>query len=107
MSLTMNYDKIDDKWVFNPSGDIDIYTSNDFREKIMGAFEKENKDILINGDRLEYIDSTGLGALIFILKNIQDRGFKLYLENIKPNIKKLLSITELDKVFIIRGDSNE
>lgn len=107
MSLSMDFNKTDDKWVFNPCGDIDIYTSMDFREKVMKAFETENKDILINGEKLEYIDSTGLGALIFILKNIQERGYKLYLENIKPNIKKLLSITELDKVFIVKGESNE
>lgn len=107
MSLSMDYSEIEDKWVFNPCGDIDIYTSMDFREKIMRAFEEENKDILIDGEELEYIDSTGLGALIFVLKNIQERGFKIYLDNIKPNIMKLFTITELDKVFIIRGDSNE
>ena len=32
---------------------------------------------------------------------------KIYLSNIKPNIRKLFDITELDKLFIIRGDDNE
>lgn len=107
MDIKMEIKEIDDKWVFNPIGDIDIYTSMKFREEVMKCFEKENKDILIDGTKLDYIDSVGLGALIFILKNIQEKGFKVYLDNLKPNIVKLLTITELDKLLVIRGESNE
>ncbi len=107
MDMKVENNKDSNKWVFQPAGDIDIYTSMEFREGVMEAFEEENKDILIDGTNLDYIDSTGLGALMFVLKNIQDRGFKIYLENLKPNILKLLTITELDKLMVIRGGENE
>lgn len=107
MGLIMNgvENKEENKWIFSPKGDLDIYTSNEFKEIIINLFKEEHKDILIDGSNLEYVDSTGLGALIYLLKEVQNEGFQIYLENIKPNIKKLFSITELDKLFVIRGEN--
>lgn len=107
MELFIEIDKKEDKLRVEPTGDIDIHNSGKFKEEVLKRFKEDKKDILLDGVKLEYIDSTGLGALIYIYKEIKDEGYKLYLENIKPNILKLLSITELDKIFEVRGESNE
>ena len=109
MSLDMqiNFDEKENRWVFLPKGELDIYTSTKFKEDILTSFDSRKTDILIDGEKLEYVDSTGLGALIYILKNLKDNDYKIHLWNIKPNIKKLFNITELDKLFIIRGEINE
>ena len=59
-------------------------------------------DIVFDFENLEYIDSTGLGALIFIYKSVYENN-KVKIENVKPNIKKLFTITKLDTMFMI-GD---
>ena len=109
MALNMEviFDENEKKWVFSPEGEIDIYTYPKFKEEILKCFNDNQTDILIDGKKLDYIDSTGLGALISILKNLRDNEYKIYLTNIKPNIKKIFDITELDKLFIIRGEKNE
>lgn len=109
MSLNMetDFDKEKDSWVFFPKGDLDIYNSKEFKNEVIENFNKENKDILIDGKDLDYLDSTGLGALISVLKTVKDTDYKIYLENIKPNIRKLFYITELDKLFVIRGEKDE
>ena len=109
MSLEMkvSFDEDENKWVFSPSGEIDIYSSLKFKEEILKNFNSKKTDILIDGEKLEYIDSTGLGALIYILKSLKDDDYKIHLMNIKPNIKKLFDITELDKLFVIRGGTND
>lgn len=109
MSLDMeaSFDEKENKWLFLPVGDIDIYTSAKFKEEILEKFNSNKRDILIDGKNLDYIDSTGLGALIYILKCLKDDNYKIHLKNIKPNIKKLFDITELDKLFLIRGGLNE
>lgn len=94
-------------WVIMPEGDMDIYTSGTFKEDVLNSFEKTPTDLLIDGEKLDYIDSTGLGAMIGILKKVKEHDHKIYLQNIKSNIKKLFDITELDKLFVFRGDSNE
>jgi anti-sigma B factor antagonist len=45
--------------------------------------------------------------LIGILKQVKEDNKKIYLSNIKPNIRKLFDITELDKLFIIRSENDE
>ncbi len=108
MSLNTKVDFNHDhnQWVFKPVGEIDIYTSSVFKEEIVKSFEERKANLVIDGRQLDYIDSTGLGALISLLKMLQDTEYKIYIDNIRPNIRKLFDITELDKLFIIRGDEN-
>ncbi|MBN2286479.1 MAG: STAS domain-containing protein [Tissierellales bacterium] len=83
-----------------PIGDIDIVTSKEFKEEIL-KFIEEEKEILIDGQKLDYMDSTGLGVLISLLKKTRENNSKLYLSNLKPNIYKLFDITGLTDVFEI------
>ena len=109
MSLDMNvsFNEKENIWVFAPEGELDIFSSPNFKEKVVNAFESRNSDIMIDLEKLEYVDSTGLGALISILRNLKEKDYKIYIDNIKPNIKKLFLITELDKLFIIRSEIND
>ena len=65
-------------------------------------FCQKNADIIINGETLEYIDSTGLGVLMSIYKKMQEKSLNFKISNLKPNIYKLFDITGLNKVFNIR-----
>jgi anti-sigma B factor antagonist len=107
LDIQVKFDEQENKWIFLPIGEIDIYTSTKFKEKVLDSFNSKKTDILIDGEKLDYVDSTGLGALIYILKNLKNENYKIYLSNIKPNIRKLFSITELDKLFVIRGETND
>lgn len=107
LNTEIKYDEEKKLWVFLPKGDLDIYTSQQFKNKVIKNFNKNNSDILIDGKDLDYLDSTGLGALISVLKTVRDTEHKIYLENLKPNIKKLFYITELDKLFVIRGEKDD
>ncbi len=103
----VTFNEEEETWMIMPEGDMDIYTSTDFKDQVISSFEDRNADLVIDGHGLDYIDSTGLGALIGILKQVKESDHKVYLKNIKPNIRKLFTITELDKLFIIRGEGNE
>ena len=109
MSLNMQvlFSEKENKWVFSPEGELDIYTSQKFKEEILKSFNSKQTDILIDGEKMSYVDSTGLGVLISILKELKDNGYKIYLSNIKANIRKIFDITELDKLFIIRGGKDD
>ena len=107
LSIEVKFDKDNNQLVVIPEGDIDIYTSNKFKEKVMNSFEKNQGDISIDGSKLEYVDSTGLGALISILKSVKEANNEIFISNLKPNIRKLFDITELDKLFTIRGEGDD
>ena len=88
-------------WYVKLSGEIDIYNSTDMKTQLVQLMEENIADVHIDCKELEYIDSTGLGALVGALKNIKGHDKEMYLKNVKPNILKLFRITNLDKVFIM------
>ena len=89
--------------VLYPKGELDVYNTKKFKEKSLKIYEKDKKDILFDFSELEYLDSTGLGSLIFILKEIEKNGNKIVIENINNSIMKLFKITKLEDMFEIRG----
>ncbi len=104
LNIDSNFDKDENKWIFKPEGDLDIYTSSQFKEEIIKRLDEQETDIIIDGEKLEYVDSTGLGALISILRNMKENEKKIYIDNVKPNIRKIFHITKLDEMFIFRGE---
>ncbi len=96
------HSKVEDNLIIFPVGELDIYQSENFKNEVLSLYEENPKDIVFDFEKLEYIDSTGLGALIFIYKNVFENN-KVKIENVNPNIRKLFTITKLDTMFII-GD---
>jgi anti-sigma B factor antagonist len=104
MSLEIKYSITSESTLeIKPVGEVDIYTSPELKNKIFGLIEEKNQDITINGEYLEYIDSTGLGVLMGIYKKLQEKNLNIKVINLKPNIYKLFDITGLNKVFNIQG----
>ena len=102
MSLEIE-SKIQDSIIeIKPIGEVDIYTSPELKKQIFSLIEERNTSIIIDGESLEYIDSTGLGVLMSIYKKMQENSLNLEIINLKPNIYKLFDITGLNKVFNIR-----
>ncbi|OPX45379.1 anti-sigma-B factor antagonist [Ruminiclostridium hungatei] len=83
------------------SGEIDIYTSQTFKNELNEVINTSKGDIYIDCKELSYIDSTGLGILVGALKEIRKENNNIYICNLKDNIKKLFIITGLDKLFKI------
>lgn len=72
-----------------------------FRVKINKQIEEGHKDFVFNFNQCDFIDSTGLGALVSIYKKCAEKGGSVKLESLKPDVEKLFKLTRLDKVFEI------
>lgn len=100
-NMATNFDDEKGVWRVKVQGEIDIYNSKDFKADLAALLEEKNADVYIDCEKLEYIDSTGLGALVGILKILKRAENSLHLYNLKSSILKLFKITDLDKVFVI------
>lgn len=101
--MGLNYDINEETDLIKISleGDLDAYSSDEFKEAVLKKIPS-SKDILINAKKLNFIDSTGLGSLISIYNNIKEQEKTISIEEIKPNVKQIFEITELDKLFNIK-----
>jgi len=50
---------------------------------------------------MEYVDSTGLGAMVFILQKLSDEGGRLALACLQPKPRIVFNITKAYKIFEI------
>lgn len=89
------------RWEVSISGEIDIFNSGQLKSTLLDLIKEEQLDLYLDFDKLIYIDSTALGALVAVLKNVRQYEGDIYITKIKPNLEKLFKITNLDKVFII------
>ena len=60
--------------------------------------------LVIDLERVRYIDSTGLGVLISGLKRVREQSGAVRLICTNPQIKKIFDITGLVKIFGIYDD---
>lgn len=84
-----------------PSGDLDINSASELKTAVLEAYQKEPSAVVFDFSNLEYLDSTGLGALISILKMVKPQKHTITIQHAKSNVKKLFTITELDRDFIL------
>lgn len=81
-------------------GEVDIYTVENLKSAIDEAMKRSPKDLIFDFEELEYIDSTGLGALIGVRGKYKDVEIKIV--NLRSNVKRLFDITGLTKIFSVK-----
>jgi len=69
--------------------------------------ERETPAILLNFERVEFLSSASLSELLSIEKMIRGKGGKLRLTNLDRNLKKMFSMTKLDKVLMICKNNDQ
>lgn len=105
MSININstLDSQNKFWDVNLGGELDVSTSDKLKEYLHKLADQEMLDMKINLENLEYIDSTGLGVMIGVLKKLKVGNKEIYIINPRSNVRKIFNITGLDKIFKVEG----
>jgi anti-sigma B factor antagonist len=84
-------------------GDIDVYTSPDFRAALYGLVDSGDDPVVIDFSEVSFIDSSGLGVLVGALKRARERDGEIELRGLSSTTRKVLEITGLTSLFTIRS----
>jgi anti-sigma B factor antagonist len=79
---------------------LDADSSRYFKEKMADFINHGQAQILLNLSEVEFIDSSGLGVLLSLLRNLGERG-NLVLCGITENVMSLFRLTRINRVFQI------
>lgn len=90
---------IGDCAVLQVIGEVDVYTAPMLRDQIRELAAKGAVHLIADLSRVDFIDSTGLGALIGGLKRLRDAGGSLALVISTPRILHIFQITGLTKAL--------
>lgn len=86
-------------------GDIDLYSSPQFRQSLWNAIERVNKGVSVDLEQITYMDSSGVATLVEALRGIAKKDASLTLIAPSQPVVKVLQLARLDTIFDIRPRS--
>jgi anti-anti-sigma factor len=67
--------------------------------------QPQTQQIILDFTATQFMDSSGVGALVSNLKATNEHGAQLVLRNVRPPVRAVLAMTSLDKVLTIEAES--
>jgi len=107
MNLDLDIGTQGDTSIVTLVGEIDVYTAPRLRQALIDLVSQGATDIVVDMDRVDFLDSTGLGVLVGGLKRVKSTDGDLRLVVTQDRIMKIFDITGLSKVFPIHGSLEE
>lgn len=93
--------------VVTPSGEIDVYSSPQFRQEVTGLLEGGVTRIIVDLNEIDYMDSTGVGVLMALSRRVAERKGELRLVCRSARLLRIFELTGLKKVFDIHPTEAE
>ncbi len=99
MDLKLGHHAQDGIEVIDVQGEIDMYTAPRLRELVINLVSKGSYQLVVNLDKVGFLDSAGLGVLVGGLKRVRAHDGSLDLVCTQQRILKILKITGLTQIF--------
>ncbi|EAR53585.1 hypothetical anti-anti-sigma regulatory factor [Photobacterium sp. SKA34] len=61
--------------------------------------QTERMELVIDMTKVQFIDSCGIGAIVFLYKRLKSRGRRLRLLNVNGQPRELMQMLRIDKVI--------
>lgn len=74
-----------------------------FKEAFTHEIGEDHKDLIVDFSKIDFIDSSGLGMLVSLLKMMNGKG-EMMLCALNPNIRNMFTLTRMDRIFRIYPD---
>ena len=94
-------------YIIDVNGEMDLYNSYKLKELVMKMLEKNVKNFIITLEQVDYIDSAGIGALIYICSTMKKMNLKFAISNVHGSVKKVIELTKLMGYFPIANSVEE
>ncbi len=79
---------------------LDAMVATAFKDRMREAMPKVGPHVVLDLEKVGFMDSSGLGAVIAVLKALPE-GYQLELSNLTPNVERVFRLTHMDSIFKI------
>lgn len=96
----IRFEKLGDDCIIYATGEIDLSNSQGLRKTILAALKSSQK-LSVDLSEVDYIDSSGIASLVEGLQFSKSNNKKFVLTNPSKQVKAIMELARLDKVFTI------
>jgi stage II sporulation protein AA (anti-sigma F factor antagonist) len=105
--MELSFEKKDINLIVALTGEFDLHTAGYFKEKIENHLDSEVNNLILNLQTIDFIDSSGIGAILSIYKRIEKRGGKMAIINISPTLKRVFEVSGVLNVIDVYANRRE
>ncbi|WP_127588572.1 STAS domain-containing protein [Paenibacillus koleovorans] len=92
----------DDEIVLHISGDLDLAAAIELKAVLETVVHEADKRLILDLEGLRYIDSTGIGILVSVVKIRDEAQATFEVRHIPASVKKLFDLTGISGFLIER-----
>ena len=93
--------------LYRVEGDIDLYSAHDLKEHFEQNVTQGIYEYVINLSMVPYMDSSGIGALVYLVTHVPKKNGIVYLAELTPSVYKLIKLSRLNDFFRIMESEKE
>lgn len=89
------------------AGELDVATAPKLREQLLAGIAKHGPRVVLDLSEVGFLDSTGLGVIVGVLKRVRSLDGDLRLVCPKASIRRVFEITALDRTMPLADSVDE
>jgi anti-sigma B factor antagonist len=97
--MKINMKEVDGKVVVTLDGEMDTTAAVEVENVLSPLYSEQDKDIILECAKLEYIASSGLRILLSILKGAKASGRSVVMRHVNEDIKDVFKLTGFINIF--------
>lgn len=89
------------------SGEMNLYSSQHIKNYVEERLNQDIKNVILDLQEIQYIDSSGLGAFLGLHSKVFKNGGGVYLSRPSPKVQYVLKLTKLEGLLKTYGSIQE
>ena len=99
--MEIEFKDIGEHKVISISGEVDLYNVSELKKALFSVTDGSYSSVVVDLKDVNYMDSSGIGALVAVQKKMRPHNGKFALMNIHDDVLNILKLATLDKFFTI------
>ncbi len=105
--MEIEFKDIGEHKIIEVSGEVDLYNVSELKKALFSITDGTYPSVIVDMQYVNYMDSSGIGALVAGQKKMKAHNGKFGLLNIHDDVLNILKLATLDKFFKIYESEEE
>jgi anti-anti-sigma factor len=105
--MEISFNDLGEHKVIKVNGEVDLYNVSELKKALFNITNSECASIIIDMSNINYMDSSGIGALVAGQKKMRAKNGKFALMSIHEDVLNILKLATLDKFFKIYNSPDD
>jgi anti-sigma B factor antagonist len=97
----------DGRALISVRGSVDLFAAPELKRRLLEAVDGGAEEVIVDLSETDFLDSTGLGALLGAYKRLSRRGGRLVVVPGTASVMRVFEITGLDAILSFAGSRDE